>query len=320
MWKAILRRVILMIPQIMILSVVVFALAELMPGDALTGLIDPKISAEQIEAMREKLGLNRPVWERYVDWVVKMFQGDFGRSYQHKQPVLAIIGERIWPTIWLSLLTTIIIYVIALPLGLLSGRYAGSAFDRIVNFYNFLCYSIPSFVVALLALWLFGYTLDWFPTRGTVSSGLQPGTIEYVISRFQHMILPAMTVGLFSTVYIIQYLRTGVIDAKNEDYVRTARAKGVPENVIYSRHIFRNSILPIAAFLGFTITGLVSGSIVTEQIFTYQGMGLLFFNSVTSRDYSVMIILILFYGLMTLLGTLLSDIIMVFVDPRIRMD
>lgn len=320
MWKTIARRVLLMIPQLFLLSLIVFFLAELMPGDALTGLIDPKIKPEQLEAMREKLGLNKPVLERYMDWIVNMFHGDFGRSFQHKSPVLDIIGLRIWPTIYLSFLTTVIIYAIALPLGLLSGRYAGSAFDKIVNFYNFLTYSVPSFVVALLALWLFGYTLDWFPTRGTVATGLQPGTIEYVLSKIHHMMLPALTVGILSTTGVIQYLRTGVIDAKTEDYVRTARAKGVPENVIYSRHIFRNSILPIAAFLGYTITGLVSGSIITEQIFTYQGMGMLFFSSVTQRDYSVMIILVLFYGAMTLFGTLLSDIIMVFVDPRIRMD
>ena len=123
-----------MIPQLLALSILVFFLAELMPGDALTGLIDPKISAEQIEAMREKLGLNKPVWERYLNWMGGMLQGDFGRSFAHKQPTLSIIGERIWPTVWLSLLTTIITYAIAVPLGILSGRYNWSFFERAVNF------------------------------------------------------------------------------------------------------------------------------------------------------------------------------------------
>ena len=286
MWKSILRRLLLMIPQLLALSILVFFLAELMPGDALTGLIDPKISAEQIEAMREKLGLNKPVWERYLNWMGGMLQGDFGRSFAHKQPTLSIIGERIWPTVWLSLLTTIITYAIAVPLGILSGRYNGSFFERAVNFYNFFTYSIPIFVLALMFLWLFGYTLGWFPTRGTVASGLQPGTL----------------------------------DAKSDDYVRTARAKGVPERVIYNKHILRNALLPIAAFFGYTITGLFSGAMITEQIFTYQGMGQLFFSSVVGRDYSVMMTLVLFYGFLTLLGGLLSDIIMVFVDPRVRLD
>ena len=183
MWKVIFRRLLLMIPQLLALSVLIFVMAELMPGDPLTGLVDPKISAEQIEAMRVKLGLNQPLWKRYIDWMVGMFHGDFGRSFAHKQPVTAIIAQRIWPTVWLSLFTTIITYMIALPLGILSGRYSGGWFDKVVNFYNFLTFSIPSFVLGLFFLWLFGYTLGWFPTRGTVGAGLQPGTLDYVLSR-----------------------------------------------------------------------------------------------------------------------------------------
>lgn len=320
MWKTILRRVLLMIPQIFILSIIVFVLASLMPGDALTGLIDPTISAEQLEAMRERMGLNDPWPQQYVRWISNALQGDLGRSWTHRQPVTSIIGTRIVPTIFLSLYMTIVMYAVGLPLGILSGRYAGSWFDKVVNFYNFLTYAIPTFVAGLLALWLFGYTLGWFPTRGTVGAGLQPGTWEHALSRLHHMTLPAFTVGLLSTTGTIQYLRTGVIDAKHQDYVRTARAKGVPENKIYTRHIFRNSILPIAQGMGYTITGLINGSVITETIFTYQGMGLLFITSITARDYTVMTALVLLFGLMTLVGTLLSDIIMIIVDPRIRIN
>lgn len=318
MWKTILRRIILMIPQIFLLSVVVFLLGALMPGDALTGLIDPTISASQIEAMRESLGLNKPWPQRYIDWVSNALQGDFGRSWAHRMPVTQIIGQRIMPTISLSLLMTIITYLVGLPLGLLAGRYQNSLLDRLVNIYNFFTYAIPSFVAGLLMLWIFGYSLGWFPTRGTVGSGIAPGTFEYFLSRMHHMILPAITIGLLSTTSIIQYLRTGVVDAKTQDYVRTARSKGVPEDKIYSKHIFRNSILPIAQSMGYTLTGLISGSVITEQIFTYQGMGQLFISSITGRDFAVMTTLVLLFGLMTLFGTLISDIIMIFVDPRIR--
>lgn len=320
MWKTILRRIVLMIPQLFILTILVFALSMLMPGDALTGLADPNISPEQVEAMREKLGLNKPWPERYLDWMKGIFVGDFGRSWKYKQPVLSIIGQRVWPTIWLSLFTAIVTYLIALPLGLIAGRYQDTWIDRIINLYNFISYSMPSFVLGLLMLWLFGYTLHWFPTRGTIGSGVQPGTIEAVWSRLQHIVLPGLTLALISTTGTIQYLRTGIIDAKSQDYVRTARAKGVPESVVYRRHIFRNSLLPIAAFMGYTITGLVSGAVITENIFSYQGMGRLFLDSISGRDFSVMMTLVLFFGFMTLLGTLLSDIIMVFVDPRIRID
>lgn len=320
MWKTIFRRILLMIPQLFVLSLLVFALAEFMPGDPLTGLIDPTISEAQKEAMRESLGLNQEWYVRYWDWITNALHGDFGRSFQASQPVLDIIAIRITPTIWLSLYTAILTYLIALPLGILAGRYQDTWVDRTIIFYNFISYSIPSFVLGLLMLWLFGYTLDWFPTRGTVDAALNPGTIEFALSRLNHIILPGTTLALISTTGTIQYLRTGIIDAKSQDYVRTARAKGVPESVVYRRHIFRNSLLPIAAFLGYTITGLVSGAVITENVFTYQGMGRLFLSSITGRDYSVMITLVLFFGLMTLLGTLLSDIIMIFVDPRIRID
>lgn len=320
MWKTILRRLVLMIPQVFILSIIVFLLSVMMPGDALTGLIDPTISADQIEAMRERMGLNRPLPERYFDWITNALQGDFGRSWQHRQPVTSIIGERIWPTLWLSLLTVIISYSIALPLGLLSGRFQNSFFDRFVNVYNYVTYSVPTFVLGLLFLWLFGYTLGWFPTRARVGSGLEPGTLDFFLSRIYHMILPALTIGILSTTGTIQYLRTSVIDAKTQDYVRTARSKGVPMDKIYTKHIFRNSILPIAQGMGYTITGLISGSVITEKIFTYQGMGQLFITSINGRDFSVMMTLVLLFGFMTLLGTLLSDIIMIIVDPRIRIN
>lgn len=320
MWKTIFRRILLMIPQLFILTLLVYIMAEFMPGDALTGLIDPTVTAEQKEALREAMGLNNPWYIRYWDWISGALVGDFGKSFSHSQPVLNVIGQRILPTIWLSLYTVILTYIIALPLGILAGRYQDTWIDRSVTLYNFISYSMPSFVLGLLMLWLFGYTLEWFPTRGTVDSTLPPGTLASTLSRFKHIILPGTTLALISTTGIIQYLRTGVIDAKSQDYVRTARAKGVPESIVYRRHIFRNSLLPIAAFIGYTITGLVSGAVITENVFTYQGMGRLFLQSIAGRDYPVMTTLVLFFGFMTLLGTLLSDIIMVFVDPRIRID
>ncbi|MGY3723885.1 peptide/nickel transport system permease protein [Granulicatella balaenopterae] len=318
MWKTILRRVLLMIPQIIILSILVFTIAKLMPGDPFTGMITPETDPARIEELRQAAGLNDPIPVQYFRWVGNALKGDFGQSYTYKYAVVKLIGERLSNTIWLSLLTMILTYAIALPLGMIAGRYQNSAADKIVVIYTFITYSIPVFVFALLLLWLFGYTLGWFPTRGTVSSTVEPGTIAYILSRLHHMILPAITMAILSTTGTIQYLRTGVIDAKQQDYVRTARAKGVPEKVVYNRHIFRNSILPIAAFLGYEFTGLIGGSIFIESIFSYPGMGNLFISSISARDYSVILALMLLFGLATLLGTLLSDIIMSIVDPRIR--
>ena len=318
MWKTILRRVLLMLPQIFILSVLAFLIAKMMPGDPFTGLITPETDPNTIEALRVKSGFYDPLPVQYWNWISKAFRGDFGQSYTYKYEVTKLIGQRIGNTVWLSLLTLILTYLIALPLGMIAGRFQNSWADKAIVVYTFITYSIPVFVFALVLLWLFGYTLGWFPTRGSVDSDVVAGTLAYYVNKFHHMILPAFTMALLSTTGTIQYLRTGVIDAKSQDYVRTARAKGVPENVVFNRHIFRNSILPIAAFLGYEFTGLIGGSVFIENIFSYPGMGNLFVTSITGRDYSVILALLLLFGTATLLGTLLSDIIMSIVDPRVR--
>ena len=318
MWKTILRRVLLMLPQIFILSVLAFLIAKMMPGDPFTGLITPETDPNTIEALRVKAGFYDPLPVQYWNWISKAFRGDFGQSYTYKYEVTKLIGERIGNTVWLSLLTLILTYLIALPLGMIAGRFQNSWADKAIVVYTFITYSIPVFVFALVLLWLFGYTLGWFPTRGSVDSDVVAGTLGYYVNKFHHMILPAFTMAILSTTGTIQYLRTGVIDAKSQDYVRTARAKGVPENVVFNHHIFRNSILPIAAFLGYEFTGLIGGSVFIENIFSYPGMGNLFVTSITGRDYSVILALLLLFGTATLLGTLLSDIIMSIVDPRVR--
>lgn len=318
MWKTILRRVLLMLPQIFILSVLAFLIAKMMPGDPFTGLITPETDPNTIEALRVKSGFYDPLPVQYWNWISKAFRGDFGQSYTYKYEVTKLIGQRIGNTVWLSLLTLILTYLIALPLGMIAGRFQNSWADKAIVVYTFITYSIPVFVFALILLWLFGYTLGWFPTRGSVDSDVVAGTLGYYVNKFHHMILPAFTMAILSTTGTIQYLRTGVIDAKSQDYVRTARAKGVPENVVFNRHIFRNSILPIAAFLGYEFTGLIGGSVFIENIFSYPGMGNLFVTSIQGRDYSVILALLLLFGTATLLGTLLSDIIMSIVDPRVR--
>ena len=318
MWKTILRRVLLMLPQIFILSVLAFLIAKMMPGDPFTGLITPETDPNTIEALRVKSGFYDPLPVQYWNWISKAFRGDFGQSYTYKYEVTKLIGQRIGNTVWLSLLTLILTYLIALPLGMIAGRFQNSWADKAIVVYTFITYSIPVFVFALILLWLFGYTLGWFPTRGSVDSDVVSGTLAYYLNKFHHLILPAFTMAILSTTGTIQYLRTGVIDAKSQDYVRTARAKGVPENVVFNRHIFRNSILPIAAFLGYEFTGLIGGSVFIENIFSYPGMGNLFVSSITGRDYSVILALLLLFGTATLLGTLLSDIIMSIVDPRVR--
>ena len=320
MWKTITRRFLVMIPQLFLLSLLIFILAQFMPGDPLTGKITPETDPRRLDELRDMYGLNDPWYEQYTRWIVSSAKGDLGASYTYKIPVTTIIGERALNTFWLSLVTTIMLYAIAIPLGVIAGRYQDSLADRGILLYSFITYAIPTFVLALLFIYFFGFKLHWFPTTGSVDIRVESGTFGFYMSKLYHIILPAFTGAVLGTTSTIQFLRSEIIDAKSMDFVRTARSKGVPQRKVYTRHILRNSLLPIAAFIGFTITGLLGGSVFIETIFGYPGMGHLFIQSIGTRDYSVITALVMLYGFLTLLGSLLSDIIMTIVDPRIRIE
>lgn len=320
MWKTVLRRVLLMIPQLFILSLLIFIMAKQMPGDALTGSIGGNVKPEVLEQIRRESGWYDPWYQQYWRWISKAVQGDFGKSFQYKQPVTRVIGARAANTFALALFATVLSYIIALPLGIKAGRNPGSKFDKGVILYNFISYAMPSFVLYLFTLLLFGYVLKWLPTMGSVDPHVAKGTFAYFLNRMKHLIMPAGCIAVLSTTGTIQYLRNEIIDAKTQDYVKTARSKGVPMKKVYSHHIFRNSLLPIAAFFGFQITGLLGGSMIAERIFNYPGMGNLFIDAILLRDYSVVNALVMLYGFLNLLGSLLSDIIMSIVDPRIRIE
>ncbi|ANY67219.1 peptide ABC transporter permease [Paenibacillus sp. BIHB 4019] len=318
MWKTIVRRIFIMIPQLFLLSILVFLLAKAMPGDALTGLVDPSLDPAALEAQRERLGLNDPWHVQYWNWMVHALQGDFGQSFRFKMPVSELISQRIFNTIWLSAATLILTYLIAIPLGITSGRYNDTWADRLITGYTYLGFAAPLFIFGLVMLWLFGFHFDWFPTGGSVKPGVEPGTTAYVFSKIYHLLLPALSMALITTVTTVQLLRSEIIDTKQRDFILTARAKGASESRVYNRHILRNSLLPIAAFFGYEITGLIGGTVFIESIFSYPGMGQLFLSSISLRDFSVVTALVLLYGLASILGALISDLILSIVDPRIR--
>lgn len=289
-----------------------------MPGDALTGAInDPGIDRETIAEMREEMGLNNPWYVQYMEWAGHALTGDFGVSYTHKMPVSEIVAQRLVNTFWLSLTAVVFVYIISIPLGIISGRWNDSLADRMITGYTYIGFAAPLFIFALIMLFIFGFQLGWFPTGGSVA----PNTgnpFEYVLSKIYHLILPALSMALIATVSTVQYLRSEIIDTKHKEFILTARSKGIGESNVYSRHILRNSLLPIAAFFGYEITGLIVGSIFVETIFSYPGMGQLFLDSIQLRDFSVVTALVLLFGAATILGALLSDVIMSIVDPRIR--
>ncbi|GBG04368.1 ABC transporter permease [Lactobacillus rodentium] len=317
MWKTVLRRILIMIPQLIILSILVFFLAKMMPGDPFTGMINPNSDPKTIAHLKQEYGLNDPVWVQYGRWVGNLFHGDLGQSYIQKVPVASLIWDRAVNTFWLSLVTVIITYAIAIPLGITAGRHQDQWQDQSIQIFNYITLATPAFVFYILGLYIFGFVLGWFPVSGSVSDTASE-FFGILGSRLYHIILPAILCALITTTATVQYLRTGIVDNKVEDYVRTARSKGVPDKVVFNKHILRNSMLPIAAFLGTTITGLLSGSMIIETVFSYPGMGKLFLDSIGQRDYTTLTALIMIFGILTLLGNLISDIVMSIVDPRIR--
>ncbi|KXH80685.1 oligopeptide ABC transporter permease [Sporosarcina sp. HYO08] len=318
----IVRRTLIMIPQLVLLSLIIFMLAKAMPGDAVTGaaMSSPDMTEAQIEKIREKHGLNDPWFVQYGHWMKRALKGDLGMSYVHKQPVKKLLAGRIENTVLLAFFTLLVTYAIAIPLGLIAGRWNDTWVDKLIVGYNYVSFATPFFVFALLMLFVFSFVLGWFPTGGSVDIRMEEGSWSYVVDKAKHLVLPVLSGALLLTYGTIQYLRNDIIDTKVKDFVRTARAKGVPEGKVYSRHILRNSLLPIAAFLGYEITGLISGSIFIEMIFSYPGLGQLFIQSINGRDFTVVTALVMLSGTAVVVGTMLSDIILSIVDPRIRID
>lgn len=321
MWKTVIRRFLIMIPQLIAISLFMFILAANMPGDAISGLISPDIPMAELERLREDLGLNQPWYVRYVQWVGGLVRGDFGQSFAHFRPVSEIIGERILITFFLSLYSLILTYLLAVPLGVLAGKYSGLPLDKGILIYVFLMMAVPTIVICiLLVLWFSPIGFGWFPLGGTVDSFVYAwGTgFEIFRSRVYHFTLPAIAGALVGTLGVVFMLRSNIIERKVADYVTFARSKGVPNNVIFFKHILRNSIIPLVAGLGLAIAFLFGGAVFIEMAFRIPGMGDLFITSINRRDFPVANILIMFTALLTVVGVLLSDIFLTIVDPRMR--
>jgi len=309
-----------MIPMLFLISIVVFMLAKAMPGDSFTGEIDPQnTNPEYIEEMRQKTGYYDPVYVQYGRWIGDFVQGDFGKSTRYKIPVANLVLEKIPNTLFLAFVSLVITYILAFFMGMYAGRKPYTLGDNFITTFNYAGLAIPSFVAGVFAIYFFAFQLNWFPFAGSVDIQVANGTIDYWISRLHHVFLPAIVLGIFGTAQYTQFLRNDLIENSRRDFVRTARAKGTPMTRIYNVHILRNSIIPLVTFLGFDIAALLSGAVITEKIFTYPGIGLLFLESVTSRDVPTMMAITMLLSFLVLFGNLLADILYGVVDPRIRL-
>lgn len=321
MWKTVLRRLLITIPQLFLITLFIFLLADNMPGDALGGMISPDLPFEEMQRMREDMGLNRPWPERYFEWLGGVVRGDFGSSFRHARPVMEVIGERLQVTAVLAFFTLILTYLIAIPLGITAGRRSGTFVDKSVLVYAFTALAFPTIVLAILMVyWFSPIGLGWIPLSGAVDPMVYAtGTgFQIFMSRVHHLIGPAVTGALIGTVGIVFMLRANIIERKSADYVTFGRSKGVPTNVIFNKHILRNSLVPVTASIGLVIVTMFIGSVFIERIFQINGMGRLFLDSVQERDFPVANAIILILSAATALGVLISDIILTIVDPRIR--
>ncbi|HEC2173617.1 TPA: ABC transporter permease [Staphylococcus delphini] len=314
----IIRRFLLMIPMLLLMSVVIFTIAKLQPGDAFTGNMDPKLGAKYYEEQREKLGLNDPIPMQYMKWGNRVLHGELGDSIRYKRPVMDLIKERMPNTVLLGTVSLIITYLLAFPLGILAGRKPYSLYDYSIQLLNYLMLAIPSFVAGVFAIYVFAFQIGIFPFSGSVEIGLEPGSFEYYVSKLYHVILPGTVLGLLSTAGYIQFLRNDIIENARKDYIRTARAKGLSESKIYNKHILRNSIIPIVTFFGADVLSVFGGAVITENIFSFPGIGRLLIESITGKDYPLMMALLLFFSFLGLLANLISDITYSIVDPRIK--
>ena len=323
-----LRRLLLGCVTLVAITVVVYGLARNMPGNPLTAQLgeDPsrRITAEDYARMQRAYGLDQSWPEGYLQWARNLLRGDLGRSITRKQPVTTLIGERLGPTLLISGTAFLLIWLAAVPLGLYASARSGRPDERIVSLMLYALYSFPTFVAALFlqvvfAVWARGTAWE-LPLFGMTDLPPDAPLGGRILDVARHMVLPVICQTYVSLAYDIRFIRANMEEAVRQDYIRTARAKGAGPWRVLFHHAFRNTQIPLVTLLGLSLPSLIGGSIIIEQIFTWPGMGRLFFESIRERDYPTIMGLTLMFSVLTLLGQLLADLLYCLVDPRVSVD
>lgn len=324
MLKYIVRRLLHLIPVILIITIILFGLLEIMPGDPVNAYLGlgSNATVEQQQQIREQLGLDEPFHIRYIKWVGRTLTGDFGNSYKYREPVVDVIGTFIWNSFYLNVVAMVLAFAIAIPVGIKSAVKKYGAFDNFWTVFSLTGVSMPSFFFALLLIFFIAIPVKWLPLNGMrttiyMAKGYDSFGQE-VLDVLKHMILPVTVLTISSLASLTRYVRNSVIEVINQDYIRTARSKGLAEKVVIYKHAFRNALLPIVTLLGLYIPSLFGGSILLETVFIWPGIGNVLFTSIGDRDYSMLMAANTFYAVLMLAGNLLADVAYAFVDPRIR--
>jgi len=309
-----------MFPLLLGITLITFMVIQLSPGgpaDMLTG-ISPKVGAEAKARLRHLYGLDKPIHIQYWLWLKRVVRFDFGESFKDGRRVIAKILERLPATLLLNILSLLLIFFIALPIGIVSAVRQDSFFDKGMTLFVFLGFSVPTFWLALLLMLFFGVILGWLPISGMHSVNFLYFSLWGKLwDLIQHLILPVFISAFGGLAYLSRYSRASMLEVLRQDYIRTARAKGVPEEKVIYRHALRNALIPIVTLLGLSLPGLIGGGFIFETIFAWPGMGRLGYQAIMSRDYPVIMGVGIIAAFLTLLGNLIADITYAFVDPRI---
>ncbi|WP_088032226.1 ABC transporter permease [Evansella clarkii] len=306
------KRLLSLLPVLLVVAVVVFFLIHLAPGDPAAVMLGPDASPQDVENLREQLGLNLPLYQQFIAWFSGVLVGDLGMSIYMNQPVLDVFLDRVGPTLSLAILAQGISIIIAIPFGIIAARKRGTLTDQGFMVFAMLGVSVPSFLLGLLLMLLFGVYLGWLPIAGY--SPLSEG----VWSHLQYMILPAISLGAIQAALIARMTRSSMLDILSTNYIKTAHAKGVKERLVIYKHALRNAFIPILTVLGQTFGTLVAGAVVTETVFNLPGIGQLIVQSIVRRDYAVIQGTILIIAASYVLINLIVDLLYGAVDPRVR--
>ncbi len=322
MWLYILKRLGLMIPMLLGITLISFSVIHLAPGTPtdMQTTLNPKASLEAQKRLRELYGLDKPLMVQYGDWLKRLVHLDFGRSFSpDRRPVWDKIKERIGITLSLNLMSLIIILGVSIPIGVIAAYRAHSWFDQATTLFVFFGFAMPTFWLALLLIMFFGVYLDWLPISGLTSLNYRQFSFwQKVQDLGAHVTLPVLVAAFGGLAGMSRYMRGNMLEVIRQDYITTARAKGLPERVVIFKHALRNALLPVITILGLSVPGLIGGSVIFESIFAIPGMGQLFYGAVMARDYPLVMGELVIGAVLTLVGNMLADVGYALVDPRIR--
>lgn len=309
----IVRRIMIAIPVFFGITLLSFLIMNMAPGNPVDMLINPNIPKEMLELKKERLGLNDPLFVQYVKWLGGFLKGDLGYSFSSFAPVSQLIGERIGPTLLLASSSLLVGILIAVPVGVISAIHQNSKLDYIMTGLSFLGTSIPPFFLGLGLIYMMGIELKWLPTGGMKTLGGTGGISDIIL----HMILPVTVLGVTIAGKKVRYVRASMLDVLQQEYLRTARAKGLSEFIVTNKHALRNALIPIITVVGAEIPLLLGGSIIIEQVFQWPGIGQLTMEAILSRDYPTLMGLNLVAACIVLSTNLITDLLYAAVDPRI---